>query len=226
MKISVALIAGLYLISLPAAVSVAAPEQASSVVDSGGGRASGGTLALVHAIGQPGGIKTCANGAKVLQAGFLNTFNLQPGTDTDGDGLPNETDVDNDNDGLPDRDEITGNAFGGLAATDPNAADSDGDGASDGDEAAAGSDPQDDNMYLHITDIIPAGGDDIIVTWQACGGKTYAVYATDTAGAPRPGTHLSNVTATGGTGPWYATVTNIVDTAAPGKRFYYVKLMP
>lgn len=201
-----------------------APEQTSSVVESGGGTVSGGTLTLVHVIGQPGGVQTCTNGSKVLQAGFLNTFNLQPETDTDGDGLPNEADTDNDNDGLRDEDEITGNAFGGLATSDPNRADSDGDGASDGHEATSGSDPGDATMFLHITDIVRAGADDIVVTWQARGGKSYAVYATDTADAPRPGAHLGNVTAAGGTGPWYAVITNIVDTAVPAKRFYYVKL--
>lgn len=65
--------------------------------------------------------------------------------DTDKDGVPDFVDADSDGDGLPDRVEILG--ADGVAGTgdesDPLRKDSDGDGYSDGGEAAAGSNPAD-----------------------------------------------------------------------------------
>ncbi len=70
------------------------------------------------------------------RAGFLQAVAVRrPDLDTDGDGVPDELDRDNDGDGLFDIDEITGAAFGGHAATDPNNPDTSGDGMSDGDKA-------------------------------------------------------------------------------------------
>lgn len=200
--------------------------QTSSVVDSSGGRSSGGSLTMISAGGQPGAVGTCSGGDKVLQQGFLNTFSLQPDLDTDGDGLADEVDTDNDGDGLDDEAEITGSAFGGLGQSNPNNADSDGDGASDGHEAAAGSDPNSDTMYLQITEIAQdRGTGEVTIEWQAQGGKTYALYCLESLNDPKPGTFLGNVTVTGGEGPWQATFTNFVHTAAPaGSRCYYVKL--
>ena len=56
------------------------------------------------------------------------------GVDTDGDGVPDSTDLDDDNDGLSDLDE---DIFG----TNPLLADTDGDGLDDGTEVAQGRDP-------------------------------------------------------------------------------------
>jgi hypothetical protein len=68
---------------------------------------------------------------------IFNTINSSDpliGADTDGDGVPNATDLDDDNDGLSDIDELT-------AGTDTLNPDSDGDGLNDGDE-----------VHTHLTD--------------------------------------------------------------------------
>ncbi len=209
-----------------AVLAAGAPEKTSSVINGAGGRSSGGSLELVSSVAQPGGVKTSRNGDLVLQAGFLNTFSLKPELDTDGDGLANEADPDNDNDGLGDEEELAGSAFIPATVTDLNNRDSDGDGASDGDEAGAGTNPQDNTMYLHITSIAKEAAGGVTVAWQAKAGKRYAVYALDSADAPRPGTKIgTDVTATGGTGPWYATHAEKVDAMELAKRFYYVKVV-
>lgn len=207
-------------------VSLAATEQTSSVLDGSGGRSSGGTLELVSAAGQPGGITVSSGGSLVNYAGFLNTFSLQPGLDTDGDGLANEVDADNDADGLEDLAEITGSAFGGNATTDPNQADSDTDGVSDGGEALSGSNPQDAAMYLHITQII--GGNDMSVKWQARHGMTYRVYRADDLTTGLPGTYLDEVTANDPAAlpPWYETeaVYNHLGGGSGEHRAYYIEM--
>ena len=219
---SIAIAAGLF---VTAGLAAGVPEQTSSVVDGAGGRSSGGSLSLVSAAGQPGGVETSRYGDTVLQAGFLNTFSLQPDLDTDGDGLPDEADPDNDNDGLGDGEELQGSAFIPATVTDLNNADSDGDGASDGDEAGAGTDPTDAAMYFTITSV-EGTGDHVTITWQAKAGKRYAVYALDSVDSPRPGTKIGlDVIATGGTGPWYATHAEKIDTTTLTKRFYYVKVV-
>lgn len=209
-------------------VAIGATNQTSSVLDAAGRRSAGGALELISAAGQPGGIRVSSAGTLVNWAGFLNTFSLQPGLDTDGDGLANEVDLDNDNDTVADEDEITGVVYAGPGTTDPNDADSDGDSASDGHEAAAGSDPNDATMYLRITDVACGSAlSEVTVVWQAQGGRSYAVHSLDTMHASRPGTHLGNVTAVGGTGPWFAVHTNLVDSmGAVTSRFYYVRLLP
>ena len=61
--------------------------------------------------------------------------NIEPNwlIDTDGDGIPNRTDIDDDNDGVPDTDEVNN-------GTDPLNADTDGDGKNDGVEGIADTD--------------------------------------------------------------------------------------
>lgn len=68
----------------------------SSVLDGSGTIASGGVFTNLSAAGQPGGIAVSSGGSFVNQAGFLNTFFLKPGLDTDRDGIADEADLDND----------------------------------------------------------------------------------------------------------------------------------
>ena len=81
-------------------------------------------------------------------------------------------------------------------------------------------------MYLQITAIGKDPGGDVVVTWEAVGGKTYTLYALPSPDAAKPGTPVATVTTSGGTGPWHAVTTNQVDSAGSTKRFYYVKLVP
>jgi thrombospondin type 3 repeat protein len=207
--------------------AAAASNLTSSVLDGAGGSSSGSSLELISSAAQPGGISVSSGGDWVNSAGFLNTFILQPGLDTDGDGLPDELDPDNDDDSVTDTDEVTGAAYAGPGATDPNDFDSDSDGMQDGQEAAAGSDPNDSSMYLHLTEIDGNGAPtEMSVQWQAQAGKTYEVYSLNAATDPRPGTYLGEVTAAGGVGPWFSTLTDYTDDVGVSiKYFYYVLLV-
>jgi hypothetical protein len=203
-----------------------ATNQTSFVLDGAGGRASGGTLDLVSAVAQPGGIEVSSDGSLVNYAGFLNTFSLRPGLDTDGDGVEDELDTDNDNDALEDLVEITGSGFAPVTPTDPNIADSDGDGAGDGEEAIAETNPWDDTMYLRLTGI--TGGEDVSVRWQARHGKSYLLYWTDDLATGLPGTYLDTHTANDATAtpPWYETETSYdhLGGGADSRRSYYIRL--
>ena len=204
--------------------AVAAPVRISSAIDSAGARSSAGELEQINAIGQPGGVAVSSADALVNYAGFLGTFSLQAQLDTDQDGLDDELDGDNDNDGLDDLAEITGTAFYGVA-TDPNFADSDDDGATDSEEAAAWTDPQNDASYLHLTQVAVDG--DVTIQWQASHGKTYDVYwGTNLLDGP-PDVYLGSVTASNAAAiaPWYempATYEHVGNGVARG--FYRVWL--
>lgn len=214
MKVRVVLAAAVLL----SAQVMADPELRGSVTDGAGGRrSSDGSLALVTAIAQPGGTRTVSAGTMTLYSGFLGAFALRPHTDTDADGCPDEFDTDNDDDGLADVDEITGESFAGLASTDPNRPDTDGDGSSDGSEAAAGSSPLDETMYLHFTQLLyDAVSGSCAITWQAHGGRSYRVYSVDNQKDGGSRALLGTVTASGGAGPWRLTSTNFVDKTAGG----------
>jgi len=198
----------------------------SSVLDSSGTLASGGAFTNISAAGQPGGIATASGGNFVNQAGFLNTFSLKPGLDTDGDGLADELDQDNDNDGLADGTEIGGGAFNPASATLVNLADTDGDGQLDGWEAVAGTDPNNVNALLELIAIsnAPAGRS---VVWLARGNneKTYIVRAATDPRQPYATVLFSNTVA-GGTAPWYAVTTSIAHATASNAQFYAVEVQP
>jgi hypothetical protein len=78
-------------------------------------------------------------------------------------------DMDSDGDGLTDAEEA-------ALGTNPNAIDTDGDGATDGAEAlVAGTSPLDAGSYLRILEIQRASGGEATVTWSSVEGKQYAV---------------------------------------------------
>jgi len=198
-------------------------SQKSSVLDSSGTISSGGSLTNISAAGQPGGIATSRGGSYQNQAGYLNTFFLRPGLDTDGNGLADEADWDNDGDLLADLDEILGDQFNPASPTHVNVADTDGDGIPDGEEAVAGTDPTNINALLEIIRIAHAGGQD--VQWVARGGKTYVVHARTNllAGSYAP---IATNTAIGGIAPWFVVTNAFVDVSSLNAEFYAVEVLP
>lgn len=195
------------------------------MLDSSGARSSGGSLTLVSAGGQPGGITESAGGGYLHQAGFLQTFLLKPGLDTDGDGVADEADRDNDGDGLGDAAEIGGTAFVPATATEVNQRDSDDDGASDGEESVAGTNPRDADALFSIAGLRNTEGVRS-VSWIARSNKTYTIrYAATPAGAVT--NVLDTVTATGSApAPWQVTTQTVTDASADPLRVYAIEVQP
>ena len=205
------------------------PVTRSSVLDSSGRWTSGGAVSNLSASGQPGGITVSADNRLVNYAGFLNSFALCPELDADADGLANEFDSDNDNDSLNDVEEITGSAFQPQTPTDPNRADTDNDGASDGAEAVAGTDPTDEAANFRITSVsVETNG--VTLGWVARSNKTYRVWNGDSLTSVRTFTNpVATATATGpGAPPWYATTEHFTDTNAMPRDawFYRIQVLP
>lgn len=198
----------------------------SSVLDGSGTTSSGGSFTNISASGQPGGIAESSGGGFVNQAGFLNTFFLKPGLDSDGDGLANEADQDNDNDALADTAEIGGGAFAPNSLTDVNDADTDNDGMNDGQEADAGTNPTNINESLEIVSIANVGGGRD-VRWLARGNneRTYIVRTAPDAKQPYATVVFSNTVA-GGTPPWYVVTNTLSDATPVNAELYSVEARP
>ena len=200
----------------------------SHVVDGMGNWSSGGSYSNLSAVAQPGGVSVSSSGTLVNSAGFLNTFVLNPDLDSDGDGLSNELDSDNDNDGLDDIDELAGRGFDPVTITDVNAADTDGDGMSDGGEAVAGTDPTDSSASLQIVSIEPSG-DDLVIGWQARSNHTYRVRESGDLINDNDFTNIvaSSVLVTNAaTSPWYVTTNHYRHVGAATnkvKSFYVIE---
>ena len=198
----------------------------SSVLNGSGTRATGGGYTSISAGGQPGGIARSANATHRNQAGFLNTFLLQAAADADQDGIPDELEEDNDNDGLADTSELGGGAFVPGAPTLVNTADSDGDGVPDGQEAAAGTNPNDADALFALTAITNGAGLRY-VAWTGRGNneRTYRVLATPDATQPYAEVIFSNTLA-GGSAPWYAVTNLIAEAGTNSARYYAVEVKP
>lgn len=181
----------------------------------------------ISASGQPGGVQSSSSATFINQAGFLNTFFLRPGLDTDHDGLPDEIDNDNDNDGLVDGTELDGASFSPATATLVNVRDTDGDGVADGAEASAGTDPTDPNAALEII-AFSRSGSARAVSWPARGQnqRTYRLLASDGSPTGRFDQVLFSNRVAGGTAPWFAVTNTVLDAAAPAQRIYAVEVVP
>lgn len=198
----------------------------STVHDGFGHRSTSGPYTHWSSGAQPGGIRISAGGPVANFAGYLQTFALQPGIDTDGDGVPDEYDLDNDNDGLTDVTELDGTGFNPGSVTDHNNPDSDGDGMSDGDESIAGTNPTNLNALLQIVAISNAPGGRA-VSWLARGNneKLYVVKARTNMVSSVQVVIFSN-TVTGGTAPWYETTNTVTDITAVDTEFFHVEVFP
>lgn len=198
----------------------------SFVLDGSGTRSAGGSFTNISASGQPGGIAVSSGGGYINQAGFMNTFFLKPGLDTDGDGLADELDQDNDNDGLADLSEVGGGSFDPTTPTQVNSPDSDGDGIPDGQESVAGTDPTDQNAFLEITSITTPAGNRI-VEWFARSNKTYRLLRSDNP-INIPTNVIAIVTANGpASPPWYVIPASVGDVFTPSNHgFYAVEVLP
>ena len=198
----------------------------SHALDGAGQWSTGGLLSNITAVAQSGGVTMSSGGALWNQAGFLNTFVLKPGLDTDMDGLADEADTDNDNDALTDGIELDGSGFSPATATDPNTPDSDGDGALDGAEATAGTDPSDPDAFLRFVSVY--GKPDFVqLGWLARSNKTYRLM-TASALTNAFTNLLAEVTVhADATAPWYV-VTNCYDDTAltATNQFYKVLVVP
>lgn len=178
----------------------------------------------VSAAGQPGGIAISSGGGYTNYAGFLQAVDIKrPGLDTDGDGVIDEIAQDNDGDTLSDTAEVEGSGFDPVTTTSVNNPDSDDDGASDGAEAIAGTNPQDEDANLHILAIRDtASGRE--VTYFARADKEYHIRAEDGSFPPGgPQTDLGTDSEAGGAGAWNVRTNTFSDAAVTNARFYGVE---
>ncbi len=203
--------------------SPAAVEQTSSVVDGSGGLSAGGSYENISAAGQPGGISYSTAGGLQNYAGFLGTFILRPDL-VDPNGLPHELSADNDGDGLTDTDEILGSAFNPSTPTDPNNADTSGDGISDWKHSVAGTDPTGTNTFLRILSI-ERDVDDVTITWLSRQDKNYNIlYAADNHDYPV--NFLTNAVGSAGVGVWQVSTNTLTSQPADDVRTFAVEVLP
>ena len=190
----------------------------ASALNSGGGVSSNVSYRSTGSVGVFAAERS-SSGSNWSHAGILVSFLLHPGLDFDGDGIPDEDDNDEDNDSLSDSDELTGVRFVPVTATNPFDSDSDDDGASDGYEAVAGTNPDDAASLFRITDIRHESGS-IVVVWQGREGISYDLAVSDSLTPPNFSVVSSNITATGGTGAWFQVELSATNTPSSLQLFY------
>ena len=137
---------------------------------------------------------------------FVQTDVIQPGTDTDGDGIP---------------DAWERQRAGNLTLLGA-ASDADGDGFSDVSEYLADTNPLDAGSQLRITFFNPApNGTSALLTWTSALTRHYQVQK-------RPGFAPASIWVDSGLGtqlPDGATTTRTVTDGAAGQRFYQIRAL-
>lgn len=206
--------------------TLAQTSETSRVIDNSGLWSTNNLFQGISAVGQPYATGLTTGTDLLNYSGFLNSFTLFTNLDTDADGIIDENDPDDDNDTLTDVDELTGVSFDPVTATHPTLADSDGDGASDGHEAAAGTNPLDPDHSLRIERIRYEGGN-VILTWQSREGKSYDVFrgTNDTTLTMFP-EFLLSVLAGPGSGPWKRTLSGSTNNTIHNMEWYKIRLIP
>ena len=184
--------------------ALASPTQELATVSGAGGWVTNGTMRMVFCAGCLGG-PTSRGAAHVNYSGFVGASFIQPGT-VNANGIPIEADPDNDGDGLADADEVTGAAFEGHATTDPNKADTDGDGMRDDAEARGMYDPTDPGHLLRIT-AFETGNGTHTLTWIGRAGLNRIYHGSELLDGS-PTQLLHEATFSGGAPPWHKTTNN------------------
>ncbi len=189
------------------------------VVDGFGDTASGGNFRMVSAAAQPGVAGLSSASGLYHSAGFLHVFQLA------GDGMAPELNPDNDGDGLMDEEELAGMLFDPQTVTNPNDPDSDADGARDGDEAFAGTDPLDLDSFLHLSAHPPDEASGYRLEWNGRAGRTYRLsFGTNIIQAAQFAT-VVDLTAPGpGTGPWQVVPMSWTNNLYRAHRLSFIKL--
>ncbi len=220
MNISRALIAGSLLLVFSSSLARTAPEQEMSVVSGCGGWSSNATVRTACVAGQSGTTGVSGNGRYTHYAGFMGGAFIRPGV-TNADGVVLELDPDNDDDGLTDQDEVSGSAFSGHASTDPNKADTDGDGMDDAAEAAGMYDPNDAGHSLAIV-VLEKDGASLTLKWVGKGGGTEntVLWCDDLLVEPTTNV-LHSAPYAGGVSPWFKSTNEHtwIESAAPSRYF-------
>ncbi len=201
---------------------MAAVEEEAKVVASGGGGMKEGGMVVIQSIGQSVSTPIQQGSSFVQQGGFLGFVLMNPDLDTDGDGLSDELDGDNDGDTLSDVDENNGSSFSPPTVTNLNLADTDGDGATDAEEAAGGFNPLDASRSLKF-DLSRIENGTFRVRWLARAGRTYGLYRFDLSDPANTKVLVDTATPLIGIGTWLETkASRDIPIPASGSSFSYL----
>ncbi len=203
----------------------------SWILEAGGLLSGGGWTSneVVHCVSAVGGGTLGAGLSSAKHRAFsgqLNTFVLRPDLDLSGNGIPDENDPDDDADGLSDRLELAGSAFDPSTATNPRAADSDGDGVPDAEESVAGTNPLDAASMLELLAGVRQGGT-LTLAWRARGGVVYDVLAALEPGELRQEPQLlGQMVGPAGQGVWNESEASFVHQPGSARLVYGIRVSP